>query len=123
MSVMARNRKNQSSAVRFVPAMKAILLCMLIGGSGVGYVLQKNKIYELGRQITKREAVLERLKWENKVRANQLANLQMPARLLERVKELNSGLVMPQPGQTIWLVEPAVEKQTNAAASLFVLGK
>ena len=120
---MARNRQNHSNAVRFVPAMKAILLCMLLGGSGVGYVLQKNKIYELGRQITKREAALDRLKWENKVRANQLANLQMPARLLERVKELNLGLVMPQPGQTIWLVEPAMERPTNAATPLFVLGK
>ena len=120
---MAKNRKNQSTAVRFVPAVKAILLCILLGGSGVGYVLQKNKIYELGRQITKREAVLERLKWENKVRANQLANLQMPAHLLERVKDLNLGLVMPQPGQTIWLIEAPAEKHTNAAAPLLVLGK
>jgi hypothetical protein len=120
---MAKNRKNQSSAVRFVPAMKAIILCTLLGGSGVGYVLQKNKIYELGRQITKREMALERLKWENKVRANQLATLQMPAHLVERVKGLNLGLVMPQPGQIIWLPEPPVEKQTNMAAPMFVLGK
>ena len=28
-----------------------MLLCTLIGGSCVGYVLQKNKIYELGQQI------------------------------------------------------------------------
>lgn len=120
---MAKNRKNQPTAVRFVPAAKAIILCMLLGGSGVGYVLQKNKIYELGRQITKRETILERLKWENKVRANQLANLQMPAHLLERVKELNLGLVMPQPGQTIWLLEPPAEKQTNVAGPLFVVEK
>jgi len=120
---VARNRKNQSTTVRFVPAMKAIVLCTLLGGSGVGYVLQKNKIYELGRQITKGETALERLKWENKVRANQLATLQMPAHLMERVKELNLGLVMPQPGQTIWLPEPPAEKQTNVADPLFVLGK
>jgi len=119
---MAKNRKNQSAAVRFIPAIKAVLLCVLLGGSGVGYVLQKNKIYELGRQITRRETVLERLKWENKVRANQLAKLQMPAHLLERAKELNLGLVMPQPGQMIWLPEPALEKQTNAASPLLVFG-
>lgn len=120
---MAKNRKNQASVIRLVPAMKAIVLCMLLGGSGVGYVLQKNKIYELGRQITRREVVLERLKWENKVRANQLAALQMPAHLLERVKELNLGLVMPQPGQMIWLAEPPLERQTNTADPLFVWGK
>ena len=58
---MGRNRKNQSGAVRFVPALKAILLCMLIGGSALGYVLQKNKLYELGRQINRREILLEPL--------------------------------------------------------------
>jgi hypothetical protein len=120
---MAKNRKNQSSVVRLMPAMKAIVLCMLLGGSGVGYVLQKNKIYELGRQITRREIALERLKWENKVRANQLATLQMPATLIERVKELNLGLVMPQPSQIIWLAEPPIEKQTNTSGPLFVSGK
>lgn len=107
---MARNRKNQSGAVRFVPALKALLLCLLIGGSAVGYVLQKNKIYELGRQITKRESTLERLRWENKLRANQLAALQLPARLAERNRELKLGLVQPQPGQMVWLAEPAAEK-------------
>src|SRR5712691_10230246 len=66
---MAKNRKNQSGAVRFIPALKAIFLCMLIGGSAVGYVLQKNKLYDLGRQITRRELLLERLKWENNLRA------------------------------------------------------
>src|SRR2546422_10867395 len=104
---MARNRKNQSGAVRFVPALKAVLLCTLIGGSAVGYVLQKNKLHELGRQIKKREVMLERLKWENNLRAAQLANLQMPQRLMERVKEQKLGLVPSQSSQWILLVEPA----------------
>lgn len=121
---MARNRKNQSGAVRFVPALKALLLCLLIGGSAVGYVLQKNKIYELGRQITKRESVLERLRWENKLRANQLAALQLPARLADRNRELKLGLVQPQPGQMIWLAEPVAEKAPTAPSSaLSMAGK
>ena len=120
---MARNRKSQSGAVRFVPALKAFLLCLLIGGSAVGYVLQKNKIYELGRQIRDKETVLARLEWENKVRANQLAHLQLPNKLAERVKEQKLGLGLPQPGQMIWLAEPKAEQQTNQTAQLFVLGK
>ena len=75
---MARNRRNQSGAVWLIPALKAGVLCSMLGGSAVGYVLQKNVLHELGRNITKREALLERLKWENKMRAQHLANLQLP---------------------------------------------
>ena len=118
---MAKNRRNQSGAIRFVPALKAILLCLLIGGSAVGYVLQKNKLYELGRQITKREEQLNRLKQDNKLRASQLAGMQLPQRLAERVKEQKLGLAQPQPGQVIWLAEPtAVECQTNLNPGLLV---
>jgi cell division protein FtsB len=103
---MARNRKNQSGAVRFVPALKAVLLCSLIGGSCVGYVLQKNKIYELGQQIGARQQKLEKLKKENQVLADRLASMQLPQRLAERVKELKLGLVPPQRSQIIWITEP-----------------
>ena len=120
---MTRNRRSQSGAVRFVPALKAIILCMLIGGSAVGYVLQKNKLHELGRQIKKREIILERLKWDNNLRASQLANLQLPQRLMERVKEQKLGLVPTQSSQCILLVEPAAQETTNRAPNLFAAGK
>jgi len=121
---MARNRnRGQSTAVKFVPALKTFLLCLLLGGSAAGYVLQKNTIYELGKQIREKEAVLERLKWENKIRANQLANLQSPTSLAERVKSKNLGLVAPQPGQLIWLVEPAGEIRRDDKPPMLVLGK
>ena len=107
-----------------MPALKALLLCLLIGGSAVGYVLQKNKIYELGRQITKRESTLERLRWENKLRANQLAALQLPARLVERNRDLKLGLVPPQPAQMIWLTEPVADKTPVAPGqALSLAGK
>ena len=119
---MPRNRKKQSSAVRLVPALKAILLCVFVGGSAVGYVLQKNQVYELGRQMARREMLLERLKWENRLRANQLASLHMPQKLAERVKELGLGLVPSQPGQTIYLPDPATQRPTNQNAGLYALG-
>ena|SRR5207253_5953894 len=119
---MAQNRKNQSAGSPFIPALKAILLCMLIGGSAVGYVLQKNKLYELGRQITRREVLLERLKWENNLRLMQLAKLQMPQRLSDRVKEQKLGLFPPQPGQWIVLLEPPIQEQTNRTGNLYATG-
>src|SRR6059036_318564 len=115
---MARNRKNDVASLQLGPALKAALICLLLGGSAVGYVLQKNKLHELGRQIKKREVMLERLKWENNLRAAQLANLQMPQRLVERVKEQKLGLVPSQSGQWIWLVEPAAHEQTNSSGLL-----
>jgi hypothetical protein len=111
---MARNKKHQSGAVWFIPAVKAFFLCLLLGGTAVGYVLQKNNIYELGRQITVLESTLERLKWENKINASQLADLQLPHRLAERVRDQRMGLLPPQPGQVVWLPEPANLPATNA---------
>ena len=120
---MARNRKNQSGAVRFVPALKAVLLCLLIGGSAIGYVLQKNQLYDLGRQIKKREVILERLKWENNLRMAQLANLQMPERLKERARELKLALVQPLSTQVVWLADSPARQQTNQHFNFFVVGK
>jgi len=89
-----------------VPACKAVLLCALIGGSCVGYVLQKNRIFELGQQIGVRQAKLEKLRKENQVVAERLAGMQIPQRLAERVRELKLGLMPPQPSQMLWIVEP-----------------
>jgi hypothetical protein len=66
--------------------------------------------------MRKREALLEKLSRENKLRENQLANLQLPQRLAERVKEQKLGLTMPPPGQMLWLPEPLVDG-SNAPAS------
>ena len=106
---MAKNRKHQSAAIRFGPALKAFLLCLLIGGSGVGYVWQKNQIYELGQQIRKRELRLTELQNQNEKLHRQLAQMRSPAFLEERIRELNLGLVPPQPSQVWYLPEPAAE--------------
>lgn len=87
----------------------------MIGGSCVGYVLQKNKIYELGQQIGARQQKLERLKKENQILADRLAGMQLPQRLAERVKELRLGLVPPQRNQIIWIAEPVSSPATNAS--------
>ena len=103
---MVKNRKNQSAAIRFGPALKAMLLCLVIGGSGVGYVWQKNQIYELGRQIKQREMRLTVLQDQNKKLQDRLAMLRSPAILDQRARELNLGLALSQPGQILRLPEP-----------------
>lgn len=114
---MANKRKGQSGAVRLVPAIKAIVLCALIGGSTVGYVLQKNQIFALGQQIKAREEKLKNLRTQNKIQAGQLANLQLPQNLAERARALNLGLVPPQPGQMVWLADPTTSAAAPATSS------
>ena len=103
---MARNRKNQSAAIRFGPALKAFLLCLVICGSGVGYVWQKNQIYELGQQIKKRELRLAELREQNEKLKRQLTLLHTPVWLEGRARELNLGLGPPHPSQVWRLAEP-----------------
>jgi hypothetical protein len=119
---MASNRKNQSGAVRFVPAVKAVLLCTLIGGSCVGYVLQKNKIYDLGQQIGVRQQRLEKVRKENQALADRLASLQTPQKIAERVKELQLNLGPPQRSRIIWIAEPAPSSPLTNPAPWYVQG-
>ncbi|MCW5555006.1 MAG: hypothetical protein KIS67_22940 [Verrucomicrobiae bacterium] len=105
---MARNRKHQSAAVRFGPALKAFMLCALIGGSGVGYVWQKSQIDELGRQIKQREVRLAELQYQNKKLADHLAILRSPKDLRRRLPDLKLGLGPVHPTQVWRLPEPPV---------------
>lgn len=102
---MAKNRINQSAAVRFGPALKAFLICVLVGGSGVGYVWQKNQINTLGVQKKQNEQRLAELRRQNKVRSDQLGYLRSPASLEARVKELKLTLGPPAPEQIWTLVD------------------
>jgi hypothetical protein len=106
---MARNRKYQSAASRFGPALKAFLLCLLIGGSGVGYVWQKDQISQLGQQIKKRELRLGDLENQSEKLRKQLATMRSPRFLERRIQELGLGLARPQPNQVWQLEEPVRE--------------
>ena len=103
---MAKNRKYQSAAIRFGPALKAFLLCLLVGGSGVGFVWQKGQIDELGRQIRHHEIRLKELQVQSKTFRDHLAMLRSPPQLDQRVRELNLGLGQAQPAQVWRLPEP-----------------
>ena len=106
---MARNRKNQSAVVRFGPAVKALLICLFIGGSGVGYVWQQNQLLELGRQKVEKEKRRDGFRAQNDLLARQLAGLQSPKAIEARVKQLNLGLTMANPTQVVHLLdEPLV---------------
>ena len=101
---MGRNRKNVST-VRFVPAMKAVLICVLLGGSAIGYVFQKNQIFELGRQMQKREQQLGQLRESNAKLQQTLLTLQSTYYLEQRVKQLKLDLAPPAQSQILTIIE------------------
>ena len=110
---MARNRKNQSAAIRFGPALNALFLCLLIAGSAVGYVWQKSQIYQLGQQIRQREVRLARLQNDDRQLSDQLSILRSPTMLDRRARELNLGLAPAQPMQVLRLAEPVFAPPEN----------
>ena len=112
---MARNRKHQTAATRFAPALRAFLLCVLIGGSGIGYVWQKNQIADLSKQIKQRELRLAELQDSNEKLRKHLATLQSPTQIERRVRELNLGLAPASPRQKLRLWEPVPEPATPVA--------
>jgi hypothetical protein len=106
---MARNRKAQSVAIRFGPAVKASVLCLLIGGSGVGYVWQKDQILKLSYEFKRREMTLITLQKENEKLRKQLAFFRSVDYLEGRIKDLKLNLAPPQPSQIWRLTEPGPE--------------
>ena len=68
------NRKVGKSAIRFGPALKAVLICLVTCSLGLGYVWQKQQINTLGEQIKKNEIRLEELRSKNKIRRATLAS-------------------------------------------------
>jgi cell division protein FtsL len=103
---MARNRRHQSAAIRFGPAVKAAALCLLIGGSAVGYVWQKDQIRQLGDQISRGEQSLKALRQKNEKLRRQLVSLRSPANLERLAEQHQLGLKRPSPDQVLRLPDP-----------------
>jgi hypothetical protein len=120
---MARNRKNQAAAVRFGPALKVALLCLALGGTGIGYVGLKNQIHELSRQIEKKEKGVEKLRAENAKLAKQVATLRSPPFLHARVGELRLDLSPPQPAQIVRLQEPLAPSAATSETAVEMAGR
>jgi cell division protein FtsL len=108
---MAKNRKNQAAAIRFGPVIKVLLLCSLFCGSAVGYVWQKNQIYQLGKQISEAKSHLKQLTVNNQKLDRQLSDLRSVVTLDQRAHSL--GLAPAQPMQVVRLPEPSISLPEN----------
>jgi cell division protein FtsB len=102
---MNRNRKSQSAAIRLVPAIKALFLCLFFGGAATGYVWQQRTLHELDVRQRQLESQLDSLRVNNRDLSRQIADLQQPLRLQERVRRL-PGLAPAKLGQVVRLPDP-----------------
>jgi cell division protein FtsB len=122
---VAANKKKESAAVKLGPAIKAALLCALIGGLGVAYVGLKRQIHDLARQIEQREKALKQHRDLNAKLHRQFATLSSPPFLQARVQELRLDLAPPAPAQVVRLVEavPATEWAVPSAPPAMIAGQ
>jgi hypothetical protein len=114
---MAKPRKNSAGTIRFGPALKAAFLCVVIGGSAVGYVWQKNEIYRLSQQIRRQEIRLAQVRREKEQLGNTIKFLNSPSNLDRRARELNLGLAPATPAQVVRLTEPQILSPENKNAA------
>lgn len=116
---MGRNRKN-GSATWLVPGAKAALICLLLGGSAIGYVYQKNQLNDLGRQILKSEAELKGYQQSNAHLHRSLLTLHSPTHLVKQVQERKLPLAQPAQSQILTIVEtPAGATPAPKGGTLF----
>ena len=91
--------------MRFGPAFKAVIICLVTCSLGLGYVWQKQQINTLGEKIKKNEIRLEDLSRENKLRKDTLASLTSPQNLDTRLRKFNLDLEVPRPEQIVPIIE------------------
>jgi cell division protein FtsL len=101
---MAQQRlKEQRSEVRLATAVKAILICLLIGGVAIGYVLQSHENLRLNEELGTLEREHQKLKAESHRLENQLQDLHAPANIERMVVAHGLDLVRSRPGQVVVL--------------------
>lgn len=120
---MSRNRKHQTAGARFGPALKALGLCLVLGGSGLGYVWQKDQINKLGERLKQCEKRYEQVLGENERLARVLETLQTPAQIEARIRQSGLEMVAPEPGQIVRLVEAPPQPATPAATERLYAGQ
>lgn len=78
---------------------KAMIVCLFIGGSCVGYLWQKSQVHKLGQRIQKLERELDHLERGNERLRQRYSTLRSQPELKRRLAEWGSDLREPSPEQ------------------------
>ncbi len=89
---------------------KAMIVCLFIGGSCIGYLWQKSQVHKLGRRIQKLERELDHLERGNERLRQRYSTLRSQPELKRRLAEWGSDLCEPSPEQ-IHRIQETNDKQ------------
>jgi hypothetical protein len=99
-----------SNAVKAATVAKVLALSLLLGGSGVGYVFQKDQIHGLMQQVKDNDQTIHELVTRQKQLKALLEESTTRARLELLGRHFQLGLQMPGPGRTVTLGEPEIHR-------------
>lgn len=94
-------RRSKATSMKPRTVISSIVACTAICLAGIGYVWAKSQVWALGKVQKQLEQRLEELKRDNSILQRTYAAMCAPARLDARVRELNLGLVAPNPNQIV----------------------
>lgn len=103
---MATNRRRDADAVRIGVLVRALLVCAMIAGLGIGYVRQNAEQLSMGRKISELEQRRERLTRTLEAQRTTLSMLVSRPQLLARVDRFKLALTNATPGQRLYVAVP-----------------
>lgn len=101
---------NRPTAVNATTVAKVLALSLFLGGSGVGYVYQKDQNQGLAKQLAANDLKVNELMRKSETLKVRLAASTSRARLELASRQFGLLLRMPEPGQVITLPEPKFER-------------
>lgn len=94
---MKKSRKEVAVGTGWL--IKAMIVCLFIGGSCVGYLWQKNQVHKLGRRIQNLERELDQLERGNERLRQRYSTMMSRPEIKRRLAEWGSDLREPSPEQ------------------------
>ena len=102
------NQRKAAATFRWKLLSRGTALAVLLGGSALGYVWQKNKIYQLGYEIRQSEQEFKSLRAKQDLLQAQLSQVKSSRALLDKCAAWKLGLTQPKQSQIVRLNEPTL---------------
>lgn len=112
---MWRRVQSRNGVIGAAWIIRAVLVCLFIGGSCAGYLWQKRQVHQLGQQIRVLERELESLEKGTEGLRQRYAVLASPRELDRQVEQFGLDLRSPAPEQILRLREPVNRSEVSLA--------
>ena len=97
---------------------RAVVVCLFVGGSCAGYLWQKSQVHQLGKDIRGLEQDLDQLEKGNAVLRQRYFVLASPRELDQRVEQFGLDLRSPAPEQILRIRDTGGRSDVSTVQSL-----